>query len=321
MADITNVYTSTYTTGYEDGAVRDIDSMIGLWTPHDTPFLAAMSSSGAKQRKVEWMADELEDFGENAQIEGFEAEVTESNAPYFDDNITQIFSKNVSITETAKAVDYYGRTSDLERQRGLRMKEISRDMEYAFLNGVKNVGSKTTPRKMAGAFSFVDTAGDCYYSFNDTPADTNHITEDILLDVMQGVWNNGLTPDTIVLPMNQQRKISSFTDKGRLTINQNATERKITMSVRLIQTDMGTVKTMVDRHIEETKGSDNKNYQKILVCQMNIFKRRALRPIKRQELAKTGDNQKELIVTEQTLQCSTNKGVASIVNLTKEKVA
>lgn len=319
MADLTHVYTNTYTTGYENGLVRDVDGQIGLWSPADTPFMANMSSKGAKQRKVEWMEDELREAGENAQIEGFEAVVGESEAPEFDDNWTQIFSKNVSASGTAMVVDMYGRKStDLERQRGLRMKELARDMEWAFLNGVGSAGSKTTPRKMNGAFTFVDTATAAYHSFNDTPAETNHITEDILMDVMQALWDNGVAADTVLAPMTQRRKISAFTDKGRLTINQNASEKKVTMSVRVIETDMGTVTLLSERFIQPTE-SGGKKYDKLLMYKKDIFLRRPMRPIKKEALAKTGDNVKELIVTEQSMQCSTRKGVGSIVNLSQTR--
>ena len=320
MADVTNVYTTTYTTGYETGLVRDVDGQIGLWSPTDTPFMANMSTSAARQRKVEWMEDELREAGENAQLEGFEAVVGESEAPEFDDNWTQIFSKSVSASGTAMVVDMHGRqTSDLERQRGLRMKELARDMEWAFLNGVGNAGSKTTPRKMNGAFQFVDTATPAHFSFGDTPADTNHITEHILMDVMQGLWDSGVAPDTVLAPMTQRRKISAFTDKGRLTINQSASEKKVTMSVRVIETDMGTVALLSERFMQPTEAG-GKKYDKLLVYKKDVFGRRSLRPIKKLPLAKTGDNEKELLVTEQTLQCSTRKGVGSIVNLSQAKM-
>lgn len=317
---VASVVTNTYTEGYDKSLKPSVDDKIGLFTPTDTPFMANMSKEKAVQVLEEWLEDELEAAGENAHVEGFDVTTAEGSAPSRSGNYCQIFEKDFSVSNTAETVQKYGRSSEIGRLRMNKTKELARDMEWNLLNGTKAAGTKTTPRKLGGAFSFVDTVNGAadgrYYSFNSTPAATNHITEDVLLGVLQAVWEQGVEADTVLCPMTQKRKISAFTDNGRLTINQNADAKKVTMSIRVIETDMGTVAVVAERFIEPTDVSGVK-YDKILVYKKDIFSRMTLRPIKETTLATTGDSEKRMIVTELTLKCRTQNGLGAITNLTR----
>ncbi len=318
--EVKSVVTTTYSPKYDNSLKPSVSDRIGLFSPTKTPFLAMLDNATAKQRKEEWLEDELNPPGENAHVEGFDVVTTEGLAPDRFDNFTQIFEKDFSVSGTAEVVDKYGRKGELARLRKLKTKELATDLEWAFLNGIRQAGTGSTPRKMDGAFAFVDKATESYFDFEGSFADTNTITEDILLDVMQGIWDVGCEADTVLAPMNQKRKISDFTDKGRLTINQNATEKKITLSVRVIETDMGTVAIVAERFIKP-ETDNGKEYDKLLVFQKDIFERLTLRPIKEDQLAKSGDSDKRMLVTEQTLKCSTKKGVGSVEKLSRVKVA
>ena len=317
---LASVVTNTYTTGYSNSLKPSVDDKIGLFSPDDTPFMANMSKGKAVQRYEEWLEDDLATAASNAQIEGFDVTTTESTAPSRTGNYCQIFEKDFAVSSTMETVQKYGRTSELGRLRMLKTKELARDMEWAMLNGVQNAGTGSTARQMKGAFGWVDTTNGAtdgrYYSFSATPAATNHITENILIGVLHGIWEQGVEADTVLCPMTQKRKISKFTDHGRLTINQNASEKKVTMSIRVIETDMGTVAVMAERFIAPTDVSGTK-YDKILVYKKDIFSRMTLRPVKETTLATTGDSEKRMLVTEMTLKCRTQKGLGAITNLTR----
>ena len=320
MAQPFSVVTNTNTVGYDKSLVDSVDQKIGLFSPTDTPFMANMSAEKASQRKEEWLEDVLDDVEENAQVEAFDDVSAETAPPSRADNVTQILKKNFSVSGTAEAVKLHGRSSELNRLRGLKTKSLARDMEFAFLNGVRTAVN-VNPRKMDGAFQFAGTT----YNFNNARAATNQMTEKVLLDVMQGVWDKGVTPDTVMVPMTQKRKISAFTDEGRLTITQNADAKKVTMSVRVIETDMGTVVVMANRFIQSRDAAgalvaltySGVKYNRGLVYRREIFKRRTLRPVKEVALAKTGDSDKYMLVSETTLQCSSTKGVGVIDNLSE----
>ena len=88
------------------------------------------------------------------------------------------------------------------------------------------------------------------------------------------------------------------------------------MSIRVIETDMGTVAVMAERFIAPTDVTGTK-YDKILVYKKDIFSRMTLRPVKETTLATTGDSEKRMMVTEMTLKCRTQKGLGAITNLTR----
>lgn len=317
---LASVVTNTYTTGYSNSLKPSVDDKIGLFSPDDTPFMANMSKDKAVQRYEEWLEHDLAVAASNAHIEGFDVTTTEGTAPSRTGNYCQIFEKDFAVSSTMETVQKYGRTSEIGRLRMLKTKELARDMEWAMLNGVQNAGTGSTARQMKGAFGWVDTTNGAtdgrHYTFSATPAATNHITENILIGVLQGIWDQGVEADTVLCPMRQKRKISAFTAAGRLTINQNASDKKVTMSVRVIETDMGTVTVMAERFIDPTDVSGVK-YDKLLAYKRDIFSRLTLRPVKEETLAKSGDSEKRMLVAEMTLKCATQKGVGSIINLTR----
>lgn len=184
---LASVVTNTYTSGFSNSQKPSVDDNIGLFSPTDTPFMANMSKEKAVQVYEEWLEDDLAAAAENAHIEGFDVTTTEGTEPARTGNYCQIFEKDFAVSNTAETVQKYGRSSELGRLRMLKTKELSRDMEYALLNGVQSSGSGSTPRKMKGAFSWVNTTDGRYYTFSATPAPTNHITENILLGVLQAV--------------------------------------------------------------------------------------------------------------------------------------
>ncbi len=317
MADL---FTNTYSDGYPKGIKRSVDEKIGLYSPYDTPFTAMISNEGITSTLHEWHEDEIEDVNaDNAKVEGYTFTSRESVAPTWMSNVTQILQKDVSLTNTAKAVAMYGRpNNDLKRQIGLKTIALAKDVENALINGVYQDGSKATARKMRGVFEWVDKNNDMNYSFNDTFTQNNVLTEKILNEAIYKVWSAGVTPDTIMCPMLQKIIISDFTQDGRLTINQNASEKKVTMTIRIIENDMGTFKVIANRLIATDTINDVK-YDKLFICKSDIFTRLVLRPVNITEPAKLADATTREINTEQSLKCATKKGVASITNLAQTK--
>ena len=179
-----------------------------------------------------------------------------------------------------------------------------------------------TARKMLGAFGWVDRGTDNFYDFKGAFADTNHITEEILTDRLQSMWEQGAEPTTVLAPPAQKRKISKFTDGGRITFNANASQKKVTMAVRLIETDFGVVAVIPTRTIKPTEDA-SKFYDRVLIYDKALFKVLTLkgRGLKRESLAKTGDGDKYQLIMEKTLKCFSKKAVGSIEKLSRVKVA
>jgi uncharacterized protein YjhX (UPF0386 family) len=318
MAD---VKTTQYTANMDKSLAEEVDSLITNIAPTETPFLATIGKDGCDTTHPEWLEDTLGDAGENAQIESFDAEAKAITPPDRLENYTQIMAKSFAISGSLEAAKKHGRKSELNYQTGLKTKEIARDCEWAAINSTKNAGAAGTARKMDGAIAFADAGNS--YNFGGTQAGTNHLTEDILTDILQNMWEQGADPDTVLAPPAQKRKISAFTQGGRLSINADASQKKITMAVRIVETDFGTVAVIPARYIEpdiDATPDPDVLYDKVLVYERAKMQLLTFRKLKREELAKTGDGTKLMLVTEKSLKCRSKKCVGVISNLTRVKV-
>lgn len=307
--------TTTYTSNMDKSLAEEVDKLIANIAPTDTPLISMIGSANCESTHPEWMEDTLGDAATNAQLEGFDAEAAAVVPPSKLENYTQIMSKVFMVSGSLEEAKKHGRKSELAYQTGLRMKELARDLEYNALNSTKNAGAAGTARAMDGLFAFADSANT--YTFGGTPAATNHITEELLNDTLQAMWQLGANPDTVLAPPAQKRKISAFTDDGRLTINANADQKKVTMTVRILETDFGTVAIVPERFIAAS-GADP-YYDSIAVFEKGKLDVLTFRPVKREELAKTGDNTKYMILAEKSLRCRSKKCVGKITNLTRVK--
>ncbi|SME89402.1 SU10 major capsid protein [Desulfovibrio gilichinskyi] len=317
------IKTLTYSTNYDKSIVDEVDELITNLTPTQTAFISSIGKGTCETTTPDWLEDTLDDAGENAHIEGSDSEAEACTPPERLSNVTQILKKTLFVSGTLKASKLHGRKKELEYQTGKKTKELAKDTEFAALNNATKVaGDTVTPRKMLGAFGWVDPATGNYFNFAGNTAETNHITEEIMTDVLQSMWEQGAEPTTVLAPPAQKRKISNFTDGGRLTFNSNASEKKLTMAVRLIETDFGVVAVIPTRTIKPTDAAGIL-YDRVLIYDKALFKLQTLkgRGLKREALAKTGDGEKFHIITEKTLKCHSKKAVGVIENLTRTKVA
>lgn len=310
MADVKTI---TYTTGMSDNIVDEVLDRITNLSPTDTPFLSSIGRDKCDTTTPEWLEDSLDTAAENKQVEGKDFESAAVNIPSRLVNKTQNLDKVFFLSEDAKASKMYARTSELQRITGNKAKSLNNDVEYNLLNSTVATGDATTARSMDGALQWAHA--NAIETFSDTPDPGNHITEVILNDQIQALWTLGGDPDMVLAPARQKRKISDFTADGRLTINANMDQKKITMTVRLIETDFGTVVVMPDRHIAAT-GSDP-YYDTILLYQKSIFKTLTFRPVKRSLLGKTADGDKYAILCAKSLRCGSKKGVGKITQLSR----
>jgi uncharacterized protein YjhX (UPF0386 family) len=316
MAD---VVTKTVTTNYDKSIPEEVDSLITNVAPTDTPFLTSIGQ-GAKVKTLhpEWLEDTLGDAGENAHVEGADSTAAAITPPALLDNRVQRLEKAFLISEDLEKTDKHGRKSEIKYQSGLKTKEMARDLEWNLINQTKQAGTTTLAAKMDGVLNFAGTGNT--YDFDATPADTNHITEDILNDVLQAMWEQGADPDCVLAPPAQKRKISAFTQGGRLTINSSASEKSLKMTVRILETDFGIVTVLPERFIApsvDATPDPDVYYDKLVVYEKGRLACATFRPLKREKLAKTGDAEKYRLTMSKMLKVRSKKCVGTITNLTR----
>ncbi|MGL5015986.1 MAG: SU10 major capsid protein [Bacteroidales bacterium] len=107
-------------------------------SPTETPFCSMTGKEGIKQTTFQWQTDILPAVkADNAQLEGSVPEFDDPASTKILKNYTQIFRRSASVSDTANAVSFYGRSKEIGYQMEKAGLEFKRDMEVAFLNQAK----------------------------------------------------------------------------------------------------------------------------------------------------------------------------------------
>lgn len=185
----------------------------------------------------------------SARLEGDDSD----DAPYTNPaalyNEAQILHWEVEVTGSEEISPRYGIPDQLAYQMakaiggggrsGGRAKagDLLIDLEKTFFYGerVARVG-KTTAGAMGGFKTFVTSEV--------TDALSAELTYDMLMDSMQGAWENGGTPDCIVTSAAQKRKIGRLFDGFRQMTRQDDHGG---FTIDYIETDFGTLDVVMDR--------------------------------------------------------------------------
>lgn len=296
------------------GNREDLSNVIYNISPSDTPVMSAIGNTTANAVKHEWQKDTLAAPGANAQLEG-DVVTPEASTPTTRlDNIAQIFRKTASVTGTQEKVNKAGRTSELAYQMAKRMKEMKLDIELAILqNQAKVAGSATAPRKMAGLGSWLATntnrADDgANPAGNGTTAakagTARRPTEDMVTDVMQSCYTNGGKPTMMVVSPKMKGYISANFIGGvgsPVTTYRQQGSKTAGNVVEVYQTDFGLLDIVPNRvMVNATDALDTS--KNIFLLDPKMFALAWLRPIFREDLAKTGDAKNVMLTAECTLE-------------------
>ena len=295
---------------------RDVDSTIALVAYTKTPFYTGLRMEKAIELKVEKLEDVLGAAARNAHVEGANPSYPARNAPAVLENRVQRFEKSFQISEDLEAIKQYGIKSEFDRNNRLNMEELARDIEWACLNETVQTGTGPggDANRMNGILQFTSTAND--YDFSGAFADTNHITYGILLNALQAQYEEGADPDRVLAPPSQKRKISAFQGNSRVEVNLDAASKTLNMIVDVLETDFGVVMVMNELFLaEETDTS--KQYQTVLVYDSSKVACKTLRPLMREEMAKTGDARNWRMTTSKTILPDSRKAFNKIEHLTK----
>ena len=229
----------------------------------------------------------------NPRPQGMDGPKDESTTRSLSYNFTQIFSKGVRITGTAEAIDHAGLNSESQYQVMMRMKELKRELDRAAIMGVRapNDVNTTTYGTMGGLKDFIgDIAGVSAGNVNGT-AET--LTPSVLNTMAKQVFDDGGTPDIVLVGAVQKQKISAFDQEFRRSTMDS---RRSGYTNEEFVTDLGVnLRVIVDRWVP----SD--------VAFVLDSSRIKIMPLKGrsfflEQLAKTGDAQKWQIVGEYTME-------------------
>ena len=311
MAQLTN----TFETYDAVGNREDLQNIIYNITPTDTPFMSSIGTGTATFTKHEWQTDSLASAASNAQIEGDDSPSAAMSATSRVLNYTQISYKPVMVSGTQEAVIHAGVNSELAYQIAKAGKELKRDMELdltgknAATAGSRNGGAA---RKSRGFESWTVTnnsygSGGSNSSGSVTDGTQRVLTEALLKTELKSCFDNGGEPDLLLVGSFNKQKVSGFT--GNSTRMDMAEDRNLVATIDVYVSDFGEVRVVADRVLRSSGRS-------ALLVETEMFDTAFLRPFETQELAKTGDAMKRLLVAEWTLVAKNEASSATIADLT-----
>ena len=291
---------ATVTTYTAVGNREDLSDIITNITPTETPLFSMFGKTRADATYHEWLEDELNPPGANAQVEGADFVAATSTTRTRKGNYCQIFEKAAAVSGTQEAVKKAGIKSEMAYQLRNRMKEIAKDVEYAIINNAAAVaGDAATARQLGGIQAFVGT------NVLANGGVARDLTESLLNDGIQQAWAAGGDPDTVVCNGTYKRTISGFT--AGVTKTLSAKDKRLIAAVDIYESDFGIVRILPHRYMVSGK---------IFILDKSYWKTAYLRPFKVEEKAKTGDRIEKVIIGELTIEARAEKANAIITDLT-----
>lgn len=275
-----------------DKSVReDLMSVLTNLSPTDTQLVTGLGTSVAKNRKHEWLIDTLGTAKVNAYIEGADASYNDLTNPSRMTNYTQIHMQGFKVSDTEEAVDKAAFNSRYQYEATKALKMIKNDLEYAIMRGAQpsTMGTESYAGVMQGIKTFL--------CITCTSSGTS-LSELMLNDYLQNVWNVGTEVNAIYCPMVLKRRISSFTANATKYFDQG--DKRLINSIDVYSSDAAKlVKLFPHRHVTVSGDTNND----IVGINEDMFKIAYLRKPTIREMAKDGDATKGNVVLEATLEC------------------
>jgi hypothetical protein len=314
------VPTNTYQTYQAIGKAESFEDAIYNIAPTDTPFLSMLPRKSIENTHHQWQTDSLATAANNAQIEGDDSTATAAVPSVLKDNYTQISKKVVQTSGTNNAVAKHGRSKKEQAyQLAKAGKELKRDMEFALCqNGAAVVGTAAVARQCRGLEGWIVTngilgvAGSPAHPNNGPGAGTAAVdgtarafTETLLRTAQQSAWAQGGNPSLLMVGPFNRGVLDSFT--GFSTRNMDSEGKKLTATIEIYVGPFGRLKAVANRFQRDRTA---------FLLDTDYWALGTLRPIQKEELAKTGDSEKTQIITEYTLISKQEAASAAVRDLT-----
>jgi len=298
------------------GLREDLSDMIYNVSPDDHPFMSNVGRGTADAVYHEWQTDKLAAVNvNNAQFQGDDIATFTAVAPTTRlGNRTQISRKEVIISATVDAVNKAGRKTELAYQLVKRGRELKNDMESILLNNqAKAVGGVATAPLLAGVPAWLVTnvsAAGAGVVGDGTNARTDGtqraLTEVLLKTVLASVYSNSSEKlDVLMVGPTNKQTASTFTGNAQKQVD--VATKKLTATVDIYVGDFHTINIVPNRWMRARDA---------FLLNYDFWSVDYLRPIKQMELAKTGDAEKRMMITEYTLVAKNEAANGGIFDLT-----
>ena len=307
------------------GMKEDVDDKIYRVTPEETPFISMIGRDKVEATTPEWLRESLRAPAANAAVEGADASYSAQTQPGRLSNKTQIVRDTLSVTGTTDRVSKYGRQSETARLKTKKMVELKKDVEFAAIgNGAFVTGDSSTARQLRGLYGWIETNNELgvagspaapVISSNTAPVagTLRALTEALFKSIILKVYNSGGKAEVAMCSPNHKQVISGFSGNVTRFNDVAAKAVRLQTSFSVYGHDFGETKIVPNRVMT---GSGAGLINTLYVLDAEQCKLGVLRPFSSTELAKVGDAENHLILTEVTLKVNEEKALGAIRDLT-----
>lgn len=284
----------TYT--YDDNARReDLLDIITNLDYKEYQLMSGLPTTDAKDILHQWLKDTLKSVGVNAYVEGVDASYPDRTDPTRLTNWCQIVRVGYSVSDTERNVVSAGFNDRYSYESTKAMKEWKQDSEFALVRGTLACGTGSAARTLRGIKSWLTLT---------TSSSGVSLTETMLNNYFENVWNQGTEVNAIYAPMYLKRKISGFTGNATNKFVE-VTDRRLVNAVDVYQSDAAKMVKLFAHRFVTISGDTNFD---LIGINEEFFRIAYLRKPIMRELAKTGDATNGEIVGELTLECLHDSG-------------
>jgi len=302
-------------TTYDAQANReDLSGIIYNIAPFDTPMMTMAGRRNVTNIVFDWQTETLPAVDATSDLEGFELARAASQPTVRRSNVCQIKHRDATVSGTQDAANPAGKKKEMAHQLALKGKALKRDCEVVLFgtNQAMELGDATTERTTLGFMNFlitnIDRNGGALPSGTGTAltdGTQRAFTEDMVNGVMQTAYTNGGEPSVLVLGPFNKRVASTF--EGRSNSRHMIAANKVVNSVTLYATDFGDLKILPSRFIRARDA---------FLVDPSYVRVAYYRNFQREDIAKIGDADTKMIVTEFGLQVDNEAAHGMIRDLT-----
>lgn len=235
-------------------------------------------------------ATAIYDIIANPRPQGMASPKDESVARTRSYNFTQIFSKGVKLSGTALAIQHNGIGSEDTYQVDKRMRELVRELDRTVIMGIRAAVNVVdgTYGTMGGLIDYIKHA-----TSGNTTSTAETLVPSVLNAMIKQIWDDGGSPDMVLVGGVQKQKISAFDKEYRRSTMDS---RRAGFTVEEFVSDLGiNLKVVVDRWIPTDMA--------IVIDSSRV----AIKPLQGrsfflEKLAKVGDAENSQIIGEYTME-------------------
>ena len=301
------------------GGREDLTDVIYNIAPTETPFMSNIGRTKCSATTHEWQTDTLATAAVNQQLEGEDYDSAGLSASVVTtrlSNYTTISAKTLIISGTHESVLKAGRKSEIAYQVAKKGKELKRDIEFSLSQVQAPVASTgTTTRKTRALESWMSSnvSSGTSYALNGstyviTDGTQRDLTEAMAKSAIQSAWTSGGDPEIMLCgAVNKQNISSQFSGIATMYREQSGTgPGTIIGAADVYVSDFGELKVVPSRFSRD---------RTISIIQKDMWAMAYLRPFKIYDLAKTGDAEKRLLLSEWTLESRNEAASAKVADL------